>query len=139
MTLIESLIGRLLGVVPAIELKVSQQETKALRQRMADVQAELDYIKGQLSHTHLGEWKVTKDGTKRYRKVATRFIATKWTTVSMANYNGAAMSVTESEAINAGLPCDGEIKEIKEPDYVLEDRASRNPFYAAARWDKMEA
>lgn len=98
-TLIESLIGRFLGVVPAIELKVSQQETKAVRQRMADVQAELDYIKGQLSHTYEGEWKVTKDGTKRYRKVATRFIATKWTTVSVANYHGAEMAETSANEV----------------------------------------
>lgn len=81
-TLIESMIGRFLGVVPAIELKVSQQETKAVRQRMAEVQIELDCLKSQLAHVYYGEWKVTKNGKKRYRKVASRFIATGWTTQS---------------------------------------------------------
>jgi uncharacterized membrane-anchored protein YhcB (DUF1043 family) len=81
-TLIESLIGRFLGVVPAIELQVSRQETKAVRQRMADVQAELDCIKAQISHTYEGEWKVTKDGRKRYRKVTTKVLANRWRTES---------------------------------------------------------
>jgi len=79
-----------------------------------------------------GPWKAKKDGKGFYRKVTYPNSMPSWRTESaqsLPNFLTAA---------GCGLPCDGFGKEIKEPDYVLEDRACRNPFYEDAN-DEIKA
>ena len=44
--------------------------------------AEVKYLKSKLDERYESEWKVTKDGTKRYRKVATKVLVNAWHTES---------------------------------------------------------
>ena len=43
---------------------------------------DVKYLRGLLAERYEGEWKVTKDGTKRYRKVATKVLVNAWVTES---------------------------------------------------------
>ena len=43
---------------------------------------ELAYYKNRVDARYETEWKVTKDGTKRYRKVATKVLVNAWVTES---------------------------------------------------------
>jgi len=46
------------------------------------LQMELDYLKGLMNETYYTEWKITKDGKRRYRKVATKVLTNCWRTQS---------------------------------------------------------
>ena len=81
-TMIESLLCRLMGVVPAIDLQASKQETQAVKQRLRDVEFELEALKALMAERFVGDWKVTKDGTRRYRKVASKVLVNSWITES---------------------------------------------------------
>ena len=54
---------------------------------------EVNYLKGLLNARYESEWKLTKDGTRRYRKVATKVLADRW--------------ITESQPIEQCIPCPG--------------------------------
>lgn len=43
---------------------------------------EVTYLRGLLNERYESEWKVTKDGRKRYRKVATKVLVNAWVTES---------------------------------------------------------
>ena len=80
--MIESLLCRLMGVVPAIDLQVSKQETRAVLQQLRDAEFELEALKALMAERFFGDWKVTKDGTRRYRKVASKVLVNSWITES---------------------------------------------------------
>ena len=44
--------------------------------------AEVKYLKSVLDERYESEWRITKDGTKRYRKVATKVLVNAWHTES---------------------------------------------------------
>lgn len=81
-TMIGSLLCRLMGVVPAIDLQVSKQEARAVKQRLHDAETELANLKASLEAVWITEWKTTKDGKRRYRKVARKMVVNRWTTES---------------------------------------------------------
>lgn len=49
---------------------------------LARVQAEVTYLRSLLNERYETEWKVTKDGKRRYRRIATKVLVNAWITES---------------------------------------------------------
>jgi hypothetical protein len=65
----KTLIKRLLGIT-------------RLEQQLEASRIETAYLKGLLNERYTTDWKLTKDGKRRYRKVATKVLVNAWHTES---------------------------------------------------------
>jgi len=57
-------------------------ETQAWRDRAEEMAAKHDALQRLMAERYESEWKITKDGTRRYRKVATKVLVNAWITES---------------------------------------------------------
>ena len=64
------------------ELSLWQDKAVDAQIKYDAAQAEVAYLKGMLDERYESEWKITKDGTRRYRKVATKVLVNAWVTES---------------------------------------------------------
>jgi hypothetical protein len=124
MTTLRDKILMLLGLPTPTELSLWQDKAVDAQIKYDAAQAEVAYLKGMLDERYESEWKITKDGTRRYRKVATKVLVNAW--------------VTESEPIE---PEHGQLHGtntvVMEVDWsTLEDDAS--PDYGDHPWDQTE-
>lgn len=65
----------------SVESELQQELVRVDDEREAAL-VEVKYLQGLLAERYEGEWKVTKDGRKRYRKVATKVLVNAWVTES---------------------------------------------------------
>lgn len=72
----------LLGFTPLSELDSHVERIAKLEAQLLYADSILDSINSQLNERYEGEWKLSKDGTKRYRKVATKVLVNRWKTES---------------------------------------------------------
>ena len=61
---------------------VPRSEHRALQHELACVKAERDRLSAMLTETHTTEWRVTKDGKRRYRRHASKVLVNAWITES---------------------------------------------------------
>ncbi len=57
-------------------------ETQAWRDKAEEMTAKHDALQRIMAERYESEWKITKDGTRRYRKVATKVLVNAWITES---------------------------------------------------------
>jgi hypothetical protein len=72
----KTLIKRLFGIT-ALE-----EEIKRLDSERIDAELMVKYLRSQLDERYETEWKITKDGKRRYRKIATKVLVNSWRTQS---------------------------------------------------------
>ena len=79
----KTLIKRLLGITRLEnEIIGSHAEIKAMADVILTTRTELAYYKGLVQERYETEWKITKDGKRRYRKIATKVLVNAWHTES---------------------------------------------------------
>jgi hypothetical protein len=79
----KTLIKRLLGITRLEnEIIGSHAEIKAMADVILTTRTELAYYKGLVEERYETEWKITKDGKRRYRKIATKVLVNAWHTES---------------------------------------------------------
>lgn len=88
-TRMKTLIAKWLGLATKEQVNEAWAESEsnflkltASRVEEARLRAEEAYLRSLLNERYEGDWKVTKDGTKRYRKVATKVLVNAWVTES---------------------------------------------------------
>ena len=64
------------------ELSKWKERAAETQHMYEEAQASANYLRGLLHERYESEWKTTKDGTKRYRKVATKVLVNAWVTES---------------------------------------------------------
>jgi hypothetical protein len=57
-------------------------ENQAWRDKAEEMASKHDALQRLMAERYESEWKVTKDGTRRYRKVATKVLVNAWVTES---------------------------------------------------------
>jgi hypothetical protein len=79
----KTLIKRLFGITRLEnEIIGAHAEIKAMADVILTTRTELDYYKGLVEERYETEWKITKDGKRRYRKIATKVLVNAWRTES---------------------------------------------------------
>jgi hypothetical protein len=82
MTTLKDKILTMLKLPTPTELSLWQDKAVDAQIKYDAAQAEVAYLKGMLDERYESEWKITKDGTRRYRKVATKVLVNAWVTES---------------------------------------------------------
>ena len=73
-------------------------ETQAWKDKAEEMASKHDALQRLMAERYESEWKVTKDGTRRYRKVATKVLVNAWVTESEPiDFHGEYMRKMELE------------------------------------------
>jgi hypothetical protein len=94
--------GPLAVLLSRFVLWMKGETVEKLHNELIGANAELTYLRGLLAERYVGEWKVTKDGTKRYRKVATKVLVNAWVTESEPIETCKSMAESKCECGGSG-------------------------------------
>ena len=78
-------------------------ETQAWKDKAEEMASKHDALQRLLAERYESEWKITKDGTKRYRKVATKVLVNAWVTESEPIHDMEMVILPTPDAVHGQL------------------------------------